>query len=222
MADPARRAPTYVRTLARVTHRDAATAWQESYSYSDGFEREIQRKLRAEPGPLVPGGPSIPERWVGSGWTVYNNHGKPVRRYEPFFDDTPAFAFARQEGVSPVLFYDPADRVVGTLRPDHTYEKVVFDPWSRRPGTPTTPSCRSTRATIPTSAASSPVSPSASSCRPGSTRGRAVRSVPRSRPPRRGRSRMRARRSSRSWTRADAWSRPSPTAGSMSRARPGC
>ncbi len=129
MDDPAREQPTYVRTLARVTHRDAATAWQESYSYSDGFEREIQRKVRAEPGALSAGGPFLAVRWVGSGWAVFNNRGKPVRRYEPFFDDSSAFTFARAVGVSPVLFYDPADRVVGTLRPDHTYEKVVFDPW---------------------------------------------------------------------------------------------
>ena len=32
-------------------------------------------------------------------------------------------------GVSPVLFYDPVERVVATLHPNRTYEKVVFDPW---------------------------------------------------------------------------------------------
>ena len=31
--------------------------------------------------------------------------------------------------MSPVLFYDPAGRVVATLHPNHTWEKVVFDPW---------------------------------------------------------------------------------------------
>ena len=31
--------------------------------------------------------------------------------------------------MSPVLFYDPVDRVVATLHPNHTWEKVVFDPW---------------------------------------------------------------------------------------------
>jgi YD repeat-containing protein len=34
-------------------------------------------------------------------------------------------------GVSPVLFYDPAERVIATLHPNHTYEKVVFDPWQQ-------------------------------------------------------------------------------------------
>ena len=36
-----------------------------------------------------------------------------------------------QVGVSPVLFYDPVERVVATLHPNHTYEKVVFDPWQQ-------------------------------------------------------------------------------------------
>ena len=36
-----------------------------------------------------------------------------------------------QAGVSPVLFYDPAERVIATLHPNHTFEKVVFDPWQQ-------------------------------------------------------------------------------------------
>ena len=40
-----------------------------------------------------------------------------------------SFEFASEEGVSPILFYDPLERVVATLHPNHTYEKVVFDPW---------------------------------------------------------------------------------------------
>jgi hypothetical protein len=69
---------------------------QISLSYSDGFGREIQKKIQAEPGPvplrdangtLVLGADGQPRmtdhdvrpRWVGSGWTVFNNKGKPVR-----------------------------------------------------------------------------------------------------------------------------------------------
>ena len=33
--------------------------------------------------------------------------------------------------MSPILFYDPAERVVATLHPNYTYEKVVFDPWKQ-------------------------------------------------------------------------------------------
>jgi RHS repeat-associated protein len=32
-------------------------------------------------------------------------------------------------GVSPTLFYDPLERVVATLHANHTWEKIVFDPW---------------------------------------------------------------------------------------------
>ncbi len=73
----------------------------------------------------------VDPRWVGSGWTIFNNKGKPVRQYEPFFDDTHDFKFGNQVGVSPMLFYDPVERVVATLHPNHTYEKVVFDPWQQ-------------------------------------------------------------------------------------------
>jgi RHS repeat-associated protein len=126
--------PNVVYSSARETH-DAdlppgqLTRIQHSFSYSDGFGREIQMKIQAEPGPLAPGGPDIGPRWVGGGWTVFNNKGKPVRQYEPFFSATNEFEFARTAGVSPVLFYDPVGRVVATLHPNHTWEKVVFDPW---------------------------------------------------------------------------------------------
>ena len=66
-----------------------------SVSYSDGFGREIQKKVQAEPGPLVNKGPTVDPRWVGSGWTIFNNKGKPVRQYEPFFDDTHDLSSAR-------------------------------------------------------------------------------------------------------------------------------
>ncbi len=143
--------PAVVYALARETH-DAdlgpgqQTKVQHSFSYSDGFGRENQKKIQAEPGPvprrdangkIIVGADGQPEmtpnnvspRWVGSGWTVFNNKGKPVRQYEPFFTDTHRFEFDVRIGVSPVLFYDPVERVVATLHPNHTWEKVVFDPW---------------------------------------------------------------------------------------------
>jgi RHS repeat-associated protein len=134
--DPAKWEPALGATLARETHSVDALPPQGlkiqiSVSSSDGFGREIQKKVQAEPGPLVAGGPDVTPRWVGSGWTINNNKGKPVRQYEPFFSATHLFEFARIVGVSPVLFYDPVERVVSTLHPNHTYEKVVFDPWQQ-------------------------------------------------------------------------------------------
>lgn len=122
-------------SIVRETHRSeengTPTKLQVGFSYSDGFGREVQRKVQAEPGPLVRGGPALDSRWVGTGWTIFNNKGKPVRQYEPFFSATHRFEFGVQVGVSPVLFYDPTERVVATLNPDHTWSKVVFDPWKQ-------------------------------------------------------------------------------------------
>lgn len=113
-------------TVAREEHASLNTnpALAISLSYSDGFGRDVQAKVQAEPDPANPGA-----RWVTSGWTVYNNKGKPVRQFEPFFSPTHAFDFNIRHGVSPTLFYDPLGRAIGTLRPDRSWEKVVFDPW---------------------------------------------------------------------------------------------
>jgi RHS repeat-associated protein len=149
--------PPFAATLARETHfepaRDGQTKIQLSFSFSDGFGREIQKKIQAEPGkarkrqnPVVspssdigpgklePGEADVARRWVGSGRTVFNNKGKPVKQYEPFFSATHLYESEPEvtdTGVSPVLFYDPVERVVVTLHPNHTYEKVVFDPWQQ-------------------------------------------------------------------------------------------
>ncbi|MGH8652070.1 MAG: hypothetical protein ACREYE_07755 [Gammaproteobacteria bacterium] len=103
-----------VYTLARETHDSdlvpgQKTKVQHSFSYSDGFGREIQKKVQAEAGEVD--GRFTPSRWVGSGWTIFNNKGRPVRQYEPFFSTTHRFEFAKLQGVSPILLYDPVERV---------------------------------------------------------------------------------------------------------------
>lgn len=153
--------PPFAATLARETHASDAlppqgVQIQVSFGYSDGFGRELQSKIQAEPGDaptraanvLLPGGDVSPgalaladgvpvlgaaaTRWVGKGRTVYNNKGKPVKQYEPFFSSTQLYEAETEmtdSGVTPILFYDPVERVVATLHPNHTFEKVVFDPW---------------------------------------------------------------------------------------------
>ena len=126
--------PTCTGTISRETHvqnlgPNQPSRLQVSIGYSDGFGREIQKKIQADPGPLVPNGPVANPRWIGSGWIIWNNKGKPVRKYEPFFTDHADFSFGTTVGVSSTLFYDPAGRVVATLHPDNSWEKVVFDPW---------------------------------------------------------------------------------------------
>jgi RHS repeat-associated protein len=133
--DPAP-APAVVYTVARDTHVSdlwpgGTTRYQHTFAYSDGLGHEIQRKTLAEPGPVSAGGPNVSRRWVGSGWVILNNKGKPVRQYEPFFSTTHRFEFAQQVGVSTVLLYDVASRVVATLHPDSSWSKTVFAAWQQ-------------------------------------------------------------------------------------------
>jgi RHS repeat-associated protein len=149
--DPARRHPDLTVVLARETHGSETAPpegprIQVSFAYTDGFGREIQRKLPAEPGPIpkrdargriVTGRDGQPElattsassRWMASGWVIFNNKGHPVREYEPFFTDRHEFEWDTSIGVGAIRFYDPAERLVATLHPDHTWEKVKFSPW---------------------------------------------------------------------------------------------
>jgi RHS repeat-associated protein len=132
------RVPVCATSIARETHvSDLVSGTQTKihlhFVYSDGFGREAQTKVQAEPGLLDladPNSPLADPRWVGTGEKVYNNKGKPVRQYEPFFSATPQFSIETW-GVSSTLFYDPVERVVATLYPNHTFEKVVFDPWQQ-------------------------------------------------------------------------------------------
>ena len=153
--------PPFAASLVRETHvsdplPQQGVQIQVSFAYSDGFGRDLQSKIQAEPGDAptrtanipLPGGDvspgaltlngGIPQlgaanpRWVGKGRTVYNNKGKPVKQYEPFFSSTHLYEPEPEltdTGVTPILFYDPVERVVATLNPNHTYQKVVFDPW---------------------------------------------------------------------------------------------
>lgn len=143
--------PAVVYMIARETHTSDLAAGEQSrlqhgFTYSDGFERVVQNKVLAEPGPgplrdangelvlgadgrpLIAPAPADP-RWAGSGWKVFNNKGKPVREYEQFFTDVQRFEADPRIGVSPVLFYDPLGRLVATLHPDHTFRKVLYGAW---------------------------------------------------------------------------------------------
>jgi RHS repeat-associated protein len=127
--------PAGVATIARERHvadpdATSPSTLQVSFSYVDGTGQPIQQKLPAEPDPGIPA--PRPARWLASGWTVLNNKGKPVRQYEPFFTPRHIFEFAVMQGVSPVLFYDPPGRVVTTLHPNHTYDKVVIGAWQQQ------------------------------------------------------------------------------------------
>jgi RHS repeat-associated protein len=158
------RQPPFAAVLVRETHINGSLSSRTDkiqiyFTYSDGFGRAIQTKKMAEagdapqrqvpvtlpsgdlkPGLLVHGIDGdlvqidVPLRWIGTGRTVYNKKGKPVRQYEPFFSVTHMYedeAEMTDTGVSSILFYDAIERVVAILHPNHTWEKVVFDPWQQ-------------------------------------------------------------------------------------------
>ncbi|HBB87907.1 MAG TPA: hypothetical protein DC047_09850 [Blastocatellia bacterium] len=121
-----------VYTLTRETHVSdlvSGSKFHHVIAYGDGFGRKVQHKAQAERGPVTGVSDNVSPRWVGSGWTIYNNKGNPVRKYEPFFSVTPRFEFDRRVGVSSVLFYDPMDRIVASVHPDNTFDKTSFDAW---------------------------------------------------------------------------------------------
>src|SRR5262249_8943007 len=139
--------PNRIHVSAREQHGAANPRWQESYSYVDGSGHEVMKKVQAEPGPAPQVGPDgkvvkdgggnvlyadAPSRWVGTGRTVFDNKGNPVKKYEPYFSATFEFeddADLVNWGVTPILRYDPLGRLVRTDMPNGTYSKSVFDAW---------------------------------------------------------------------------------------------
>ncbi len=124
--------PVVVHTLARKVHQ--VDGFLESYTYSDGFGRVAMKKVQAEPGPVPGSSGTIDPRWVGTGRTVFNNKGNPVKQYEPFFSATFEFedeTTVVQAGVTPIIHYDALDRVVRTELPNGTESSVEFDAWQQ-------------------------------------------------------------------------------------------
>src|SRR5690606_24237858 len=133
----------------RITHGDPNTEWIESYSYFGGAGQTLMVKAQAEPG-LAPqrdqdgelvldpnGDPVLVDtspnlRWIGNGRTILDNKGNPVRQYEPYYSSTHEYedeAELVEQGVSPLIHYDPIGRVIRTDFPDGTFSKVEFTPW---------------------------------------------------------------------------------------------
>ncbi|HTN45700.1 MAG TPA: SpvB/TcaC N-terminal domain-containing protein [Flavipsychrobacter sp.] len=128
--------PAVVGMIARQHHVNGATPLMGQstiplvrLSYTDGFGRVIMHKAQA-----APATPLGALRWIGSGRTVYNNKGKAVMQFEPYFSTTHECDTAEQadlQGVSPKLFYDPLGRVQRTELPDGSYAKTEWTAWQQ-------------------------------------------------------------------------------------------
>ncbi|MGL5861374.1 MAG: SpvB/TcaC N-terminal domain-containing protein [Phycicoccus sp.] len=150
--------PVSVRSTRRVHHdtqtsippseRDEVLV---SVEYSDGFGRSVQTRAQAEDvlfgdphfgGQVIPADQSAPvgetvgrsrgagaaENVIVSGWQTYDNKGRVVEKYEPFFAtgydfEPPADA---QLGQKAVVFYDPRGHAIRTVNPDGSEQVVVF------------------------------------------------------------------------------------------------
>ncbi|HEU5134851.1 MAG TPA: SpvB/TcaC N-terminal domain-containing protein [Steroidobacteraceae bacterium] len=120
--------PASVCAIAREIHATQAggehSPLQVALQCSDGGGNVLMAKQQAEPDM-----DSDAPRWIVNGLTVLNNKGKPVKQYEPFFSRQFGCEMPRPEGVTPILYYDAAGRVIRTDAPDGTFSRVEFSPW---------------------------------------------------------------------------------------------
>lgn len=152
-----RRQPVHVRALRRVLHDtdpDDTGQTIETREYSDGFGRLLQTRTQGEAlrfadehfggGELLlpadqfadlpkvvdaevnanPARPNV----VVSGWQRYDNKGRVVEKYEPFFDtgwDYEPVPDAKL-GQRVTLHYDPRGQVVRTVNPDGSEQRVLY------------------------------------------------------------------------------------------------
>ncbi|TXI37253.1 MAG: toxin [Nitrosomonas sp.] len=116
-------------SIAREQHRNEASPLQVSLECSDGSGNVLMKKAQAEPEP-EPEHENDPLRWIINGLTVLNNKGKPVKQYEPSFSEQ-GFGCESPSavGVTSILYYDAAGRVMRTEMPDGTFSRVEFSPW---------------------------------------------------------------------------------------------
>jgi len=128
----------------------------ETVEYSDGFGRMLQTRTQAEdvifddpnleepifgdvclpadqntsPGDAVghKRSPDDPLNVVVSGWQVYDNKGRVVEKYEPFFSTGWEYAPPREEerGQKVAMYYDPRGRVIRTVNPDNSEQRVIY------------------------------------------------------------------------------------------------
>jgi len=140
--------PIWVKTTQREQHyQDEETSPTiEKVEYSDGFGRLLQTRSQAEdvifensaldadqeaPNAAATGierSSEDPLNVVVSGHKVCNNKGKIVEQYEPYFSQGFAYAAAQksEKGEKLSIYYDSLGRVVRTIKPDDSEERIIY------------------------------------------------------------------------------------------------
>ncbi len=142
-----RNQPVCFVSVARETHISELKQGEQTkiffnIGYTSGLGQGLQTKVQAEPGPalkwqnnsLVTIDTTPNTRWVGNGRTIYNNKGKPVKQYEPFFSTTYEYegeAALVTIGFSSVMYYDALGRVIEVVHPNGILSRTEFDGWQQ-------------------------------------------------------------------------------------------
>jgi YD repeat-containing protein len=96
------------------------------------FGNTILPFAQPDPGERVVGypvaDPMTKPRVTVSGWQVYDNKGRVVEKYEPFFSEGWSYTppTADQLGQKARMFYDPRGQVIRTLNPDGSEQRVIY------------------------------------------------------------------------------------------------
>jgi RHS repeat-associated protein len=112
-----------------------------SFEYTDGMGNSALKKIQTVKGLAkkfengVVAEVEADPRWIGDGRVILNNKGKPVKKYEPYFSTTHLYEAEpalREYGVTPVLHYDSAGRMIRTDYPDGTLTRTEYDNWHQK------------------------------------------------------------------------------------------
>lgn len=147
--------PISIHTVRRVHHvhdPDLPSAERddtiEMYEYSDGLGRVVQTRALAEDvvfddaqygdaglpvdqalkGNSPVGrarGPSSAVNVVVSGWQIYDNKGRVIEKYEPFFSTEWAYEPLAIRGVKAEFYYDARGQLLRSIAPDRSERLIV-------------------------------------------------------------------------------------------------
>ena len=156
-ADPEHPQPVFVRAIRRAFHDsdpDDTGETIEAREYSDGFGRLLQTRTQSEAvrfgdehfgggnavlsqeqstgaGDKVVGAENTDAaspNVVVSGWQRYDNKGRVIEKFEPFYDIGGLFQPEQEakQGRFVTMYYDPRGQVVRTVNPDGSEQRVIY------------------------------------------------------------------------------------------------